>query len=89
MFTVDTSTLVAFFAGAKGPDIEALRCAVSENQLVLTPPVISEILSDSRLPRSHERTILGLPVVKLKDGYWERVGYLRREVLKKKRKSCM
>lgn len=48
IYTVDTSSLVAFFADAPGRDVELLEAVLQESALYLLPPVISEILSDPK-----------------------------------------
>ena len=79
--------MVAFLEGESGDDVELIQFALDHQQLVLPPPVLTELLSDSGLPR-HVRTLLaGLPILELEPGFWERAGVLRASVLKKRRKA--
>jgi len=84
MFTIDTSSLVAFFAGEKGKDVEFIERILSEGLVILAPIVVSEILSDPKLPMQHEQVILSMPCLEIKEGFWSRVGYLRRTMIRKK-----
>jgi predicted nucleic acid-binding protein len=84
MFTIDTSSLVAFFAGDKGKDVDFIERVLSEGLVILCPTVISEILSDPKLPIQHEQVILSMPCLEVKEGFWTRVGHLRRTMISKK-----
>ncbi len=81
MIAVDTSTLIAYLAGEKGPDVEVLDRALAQNQAHLPPVVVTEMLSAPKAPESLERLILALPILAIAEGYWERVGRLRRRIL--------
>ncbi len=87
MIAVDTSTLIAFNAGFWGIDVERLSEALEAGMLVLPPTTLSEMLSDPRLPKAIETQLLRIPVLEIHDGYWERVGHLRRKYLAKRRKA--
>jgi len=87
LITPDTSTLIAFFAGEDARDTDALDISLRDNTAVLTPPVLSEILSDPKLPKELANTILRLPRVEIKNEFCLRVANLRRKVLAKKRKA--
>ena len=87
MITPDTSTLIAFFSGESGRDVDSLTHAFEEELVILTPPVLAEILSDPNLPKKHESAVLNLPIAKLTEGYWQKVGLLRRDVLKHRLKA--
>ncbi len=81
MIAVDTSTLIAFLAGAAGRDVEALDSALARNQAHLPPVVVTETLSAPKAPEHLARLILALPILDIADGYWERAGRLRRRLL--------
>lgn len=87
MIAADTSSLIAFFAGETKNDALMVEKAIEDNLLVLLPPVLSEILSDPKLPGKIERVLKSLPSPETKTGFWERIGGLRKSVLKKKRKA--
>jgi predicted nucleic acid-binding protein len=87
MVSVDSSTFISFLRGDPGPDVDYLRYALSEGTATLSPCVLSELLSDRQLPGELEYLLLHTPVLSLLDGYWERVGYLRRRLLVAGRKA--
>ena len=87
MIAADTSTWISFFEGEQGDDVLALTRALQSRQVVMPPPVLTELLSDPELSASVARTLLELPLVALKDGFWHRAGKLRAKVLARKRKA--
>jgi len=68
-------------------DVEAVGLALAHRQAVLPPVVLSELLSDPGLPRAVRPLFVGLPMLPLSDGYWERAGLLRARVLAGRRKA--
>ena len=87
MIAVDTSSLIAFLQGDTGPDVSAVELALEQKQVVLPPVVLSEILSDSKLPDSVIKIFLALPLLEIEEGFWERAGFLRSRILAKGYKS--
>jgi predicted nucleic acid-binding protein len=87
MIAADTSTWISFFGGEQGDDVLALARALQARQVVMPPPVLTELLSDPELSASVAHTLLELPLVALKDGFWHRAGRLRAKVLARKRKA--
>jgi predicted nucleic acid-binding protein len=87
MIAADTSTWISFFEGEQGDDVLALARALQSRQVVMPPPVLTELLSDPELSASVARTLLELPLLALKDGFWHRAGRLRAKVLARKRKA--
>jgi len=87
MIAADTSTWIAFFEGAQGEDVAALASALQARQVVMPPPVLTELLSDPELPPSVAQTLLDVPLAPLKDGFWQRAGKLRARALGRKRKA--
>jgi len=81
MIAVDTSSLIAYLAGDSGGDVIRLDRAMADRNLLLPPPVISEILSAPKLAPDVAERILALPRIEIVDGYWERAGKLRATVL--------
>ena len=81
MIAVDTSSLIAYLAGEDGRDVEALDSALARNQVHLPPVVATETLSAPKATRRVERLILALPMLAIDNGYWERAGRLRRQIL--------
>ncbi len=87
MIAADTCTWISFFEGLQGEDVTGLARALEARQVVMTPPVLTELLSDPELSPSVAQTLLELPLVILKDGFWRRAGKLRARALAHKRKA--
>ena len=51
------------------------------------PVVLTELLSDPQLPARVAALLRDLPMLEVTDGYWERAGILRSEVLSRKLKA--
>lgn len=87
MIAVDTSSFIAYFADDTGDDVDAVDQALADQQVVLPPPVLSELLSTPKLPHSLAATLKELPLLTLKEGFWERVGALRARLIGKSLKA--
>jgi predicted nucleic acid-binding protein len=87
VIAVDTSTWVAFLEGSGGEDVELLDRALEDRQVVMAPAVLTELLSDPKLPAADARTLSGLPLIDIGPWYWRRAGELRSKVLRKRRKA--
>lgn len=81
MVAVDTSTLIAFFQGERGPDVAAVKASLPEGDIKLPPVVVPEILSQPKLPQEHRSVILNLPTLELHEGYWLRAAEVRSKLL--------
>lgn len=81
MVALDTSTLIAFFRGDTGPDVEALDRALELGQAILPPVVVTEILSDPKIDRRVATAIRGLPVLEVVAGFWQRAAATRMKIL--------
>jgi hypothetical protein len=87
MIAADTSTWIAFLEGARGKDVDFLDKALSDRQVVMVPPVLTELLSDPDLPAGVAETLSEIPLIEIETGYWHRAGMLRAKVLRKHRKA--
>lgn len=87
MIAVDTSSFIAYLSGEKGKDVDALELAFQQKQAVFPPPVLCELLSDSRLPKSVVSLIKDVPLLPIIEGFWERAGFLRSKLISKGRKA--
>jgi predicted nucleic acid-binding protein len=87
MIAADTSTWIALFEVAGGPDTELLERAIRERQTLMIPAVLTELLSDPLLGAEDAQTLGAVPVVELEPGYWHRAGLLRAKVLSMRRKA--
>jgi len=87
VIAVDTSSMVAFFEGAEGEDVDLVQSAIDHQQLVLPPVVLTELLSDPALPEKVRGLLTAIPQLNIEPGFWERAGQLRASVLRRKRKA--
>jgi predicted nucleic acid-binding protein len=87
MIAADTSTWVAFLEGDAGEDARLLDKALADRQVVMVPVVLTELLSDPKLPTEVAETLSGVPLIDIGSGYWRRAGELRAKVLAKRRKA--
>ena len=87
MIAVDTSSWIAYLSGEKGKDVEILELALEQKQVVLSLPVLTELLSDPQRTEEECQLFLNLPQLSLTDGYWKRAGALRKKLLSKKYKA--
>lgn len=87
MIAADTSTWISFFQGAAGRDVELLDRALGDRQVLMPPPVLTELFSDPKLPSDVRATLSELPLLQIADGFWGRAGELRATVLRGRRKA--
>ena len=87
MIAVDTSTWIAYLGGAGGGDTDWLDQALRDRHVLMLPVVLTELLSDPKLPAQVSAIFTELPLAELRPGYWERAGKLRAKVLAKGRKA--
>jgi predicted nucleic acid-binding protein len=87
MIAVDTTVLIDYFQGANNAKTDKLDEAFTYHSLVLPPVVITEIMSDSLLPREFSEKILELPILEPTQGYWQRAGNSRAKLIVKKLKA--
>ena len=87
MICLDTSSLIAFLEGDTGDDIETVDQALQDHEGAIAPVTLTELLSDPKLPRTLRGMISQLPVLPATEGYWERAGLMRANILKAGRKA--
>jgi predicted nucleic acid-binding protein len=87
MIAADTSTWIVFLQGGDGEDVDLLDRALQDRQVLMAPVVLTEVLSDPKLPSAVSENLLQLPIIEIADGYWQRAGELRARVLAKRRKA--
>jgi predicted nucleic acid-binding protein len=81
MIVADTSTWVAYLEGAADNDAQLLRRALIDKQAVMAPAVLTELVSDPKLPPEVAASLVDLPLIQISAGYWQRAGQLRAKVL--------
>jgi predicted nucleic acid-binding protein len=87
VIAIDTSSLVAFFQGLVGDDVEAVEHALTTRQAALPVIVLAEILSDHLLPSAARRLLRQLPRLDISQNYWENTGQMRASLRSSKLKS--
>jgi predicted nucleic acid-binding protein len=87
VIAADTSSWIAFLEGSGGEDVKLLDRALTDRQVVMVPVVLTELLSDPRLPSHIAETISDVPLLEVASGYWQRAGALRAKVLATRRKA--
>jgi predicted nucleic acid-binding protein len=87
VIAADTSTWIAFLQGDNGEDAQLLDQALADRQVLMVPAVLTELLSDPKLPSVVAESLSSVPPVDLTSGYWQRAGALRAKVLAKRRKA--
>jgi predicted nucleic acid-binding protein len=87
VIAADTSSWVAFLEGSSGEDAQLLDRALADRQVVMVPVVLTELLSDPKLPSDVTETLSEVPLIEVASGYWQRAGALRAKVLAKRRKA--
>ena len=87
MIAADTSSWVAFLEGSPGEDVELLDRALKDRQVLMVPVVLTELLSDPKLPSGISKMLSEVPSVEIQSGYWQRAGALRAKVLARRRKA--
>lgn len=87
MIAIDSSSFIAYLSGASGSDVTAVEAALAEKHGCLPPVVLTELLSDPKLPKAVESLLRQLPLLTVSDGYWERAGALRARVIASRHKA--
>jgi predicted nucleic acid-binding protein len=87
MIAADTTTWIVYLEGGKGEDAQLLDRALEDRQVVMAPVVLTELLSDPKLPSSVAKTLSEIPLIEIEFGFWQRAGMLRARVLGKRRKA--
>lgn len=87
MIAADTSTWIAYLQGADGDDVRLLDRALGEQQVLMPPVVLTEILSDPKAPPELVALLAQVPLIEPDAGYWRRAGELRARVLGRRRKA--
>jgi predicted nucleic acid-binding protein len=87
MIAADTSTWVVYLEGGAGEDAQLLDRSLEDRQVVMAPVVLTELLSDPKLPSGVAKTLSEIPLIEIVSGYWQRAGVLRAKVLAKRRRA--
>lgn len=87
MIALDTSSIIAFMAGERGTDVDAVETALRLRQGVFPPVVVTELLSEPRVRPDLAALIQAIPQLLILQGYWERAGELRARLLRRGSKA--
>jgi predicted nucleic acid-binding protein len=80
LVALDTSSIVAYLAGEEGDDVRAVDFALENEQGVLPPAVLTELLSGREVQGRAAATILSIPQLAVREDYWQRAGELRAQL---------
>jgi len=83
MIAIDSSSMISYLRGDNGVDVESVDTVLKDGLAVLPPVVLSELLSDPKLPAGVAKMLRAIPLMNVDEGYWERVGLNRAKVIKK------
>lgn len=89
MIAADTSTLIAFLTEPPTPLTDRLAKAMTDEVLMLPPPVVAELRSGPGRDAGVDLILRKAPLLPLADGFWERAGLTRRLLIGKGRKARM
>lgn len=83
MIAVDTSSFIGFLNNDDGKDVPLIADIFKNRQLILPPIVVSELLSNPKLPAHLVVIIKQIPLLAITYGYWERTGEIRATIIKR------
>lgn len=84
---IDSSSLIGYLEGRDRPDTQLVHGALVAASAVLPPVVVTEVLSQHRLPPHVAELIRSITMLDVSAGYWERAGTLRARVLSARRRA--
>jgi predicted nucleic acid-binding protein len=84
---IDSSALIGYLGGVDRPDTRLVHQFLSAGTAVLPPVVVTEVLSQPRLPEKVAALISALEILPVTDGFWERAGRTRSRVIAKGRRA--
>jgi hypothetical protein len=62
------STWIAFLQGDRGQDVLLLDQALEDQQVLMAPAVLTELLGDPELPRDVAQTLCEVPLIEIGPG---------------------
>jgi len=68
MIAADTSTWIAFLQGESGRYVQLLDKALEDRQVVMAPAVLTELLSDPKLPEAVAQYLSEIPPIEIQSG---------------------
>lgn len=83
MICADTSSIARYLDGESGPDVDLVAAAIEDEDLVLSPITVTELLSYTDARPLLDPLIRSAPVLPITEGFWERAGLMRRRLRQK------
>lgn len=89
MIAIDSSSWIAFFSDREpaGDDTALVESALADHQACLPPVVLTELLSEPKLPRSVGALLLQLPILETHSAFWSRAGALRAKLISRRHRA--
>ena len=89
MIAIDSSSWIAFFSYREPPgdDTALVESALADHQACLPPVVLTELLSDPKLPRRVGALLSQLPLLDADPAIWERAGRLRAKLISRQHRA--
>jgi predicted nucleic acid-binding protein len=89
LIAIDTSSWIAFFSDRESAagDTELVTSALADHQACLPPVVLCELLRDPKLPRAVALLLAELPLLDVREGFWERAGRLRARLIERRHRA--
>jgi predicted nucleic acid-binding protein len=89
VIAIDSSSWIAYLSDHEPPgdDTALVESALADHQACLPPVVLTELLSDPKLPRAVASLLSQLPILDPKPGFWERAGLLRAKLIARRRRA--
>jgi len=89
MIALDTSSYARYLDGVDEEDTRAVDLALQNQSAAFPPVVLTELLSNRRMPGAVRDITARVPLLPIFDGYWERAGRLRAKLLSEGRKAFL
>jgi predicted nucleic acid-binding protein len=86
VIAADTSSLVAYFSGRDGSDVERIHDALDAGELRISPVAFAELLSDPKTATELETVVAEWRQLDITQGYWLRAARTRARLLNLKLK---
>lgn len=84
---IDSSSIIGYLEGRDRADTRLVDATLASGAAVFPPVVVTEVLSQPRLPADVSDLIRSVTTIDLTPGYWERAGALRARLLAKGRRA--
>jgi predicted nucleic acid-binding protein len=89
MIAIDTSSVARFLGGIDDRDTMLVQSALQAKAAVLPPVVVVELLSNPAMPAEVQEVIGSVPLLEIREGYWQRAGKLRAILTKRRLKAAL